>query len=73
MALMGITRQGLAGMAVSVALLWGCFLGERAIMQQASVEQARTLRTIESLRDRKSQPVDTPAPRIPRPVRPIVG
>ena len=73
MALAGITRQGLAGMAVSVALLWGCFLGERSIMQQATVEQARALRTMQRLRNRQSQPVDTPVPRIPRRVRPIVG
>jgi hypothetical protein len=73
MRVVGITRQGLAGMALSVALLWGCVLGERIIMRQASVEQARALRTIESLRDRQSQPVSTPVPRIPRPFHPIAG
>lgn len=73
MAVAGITRQGLAGMAMSVALLWGCLLGARMIVRQASVEQARALRTIESLRGRPSQPVSTPAPRIARPLRPTVG
>jgi hypothetical protein len=72
MAIVGITRQGLAGMAISVALLWGCLLGERLIVRQASVEQARALRTMQSLRDRQSQPVSTPI-RIPRPLRPTVG
>lgn len=73
MAVAGITRQGLAGMAISVALLWGCLLGERAIVRQASMEQARALRTIESLRGSQAQPVSTPAPQIPHPLRPTVG
>ena len=73
MAIMGITRQGLAGMAISVALLWGCFLGERMIVRHASLEQARALRSMQSLRDRRSQPVSTPILRIPRPLHPTVG
>ncbi len=73
MTVVGITRHGLAGMALSVALLWGCVLGERVIMRQASAEQARALRSIESLRNRQSQPVSTPILRIPRPARPTVG
>jgi len=73
MAVVGITRQGLAGMAVSVALLWGCLLGERMTLHQAGVEQARALRAMQSLRNRQSQPVSTPAFRIPRPLRPTVG
>ena len=73
MAVMGITRHGLAGMAMSVALLWGCLLGERMIVRHARVEQARALRAMQGLRERQSQPVSIPVPRIPRPLRPTVG
>ena len=73
MAVAGITRQGLTGMAVCVGLLWGCLLGERRIMRQAITEQTRALRTIEDLRSHKEEPVSTPTPRIPRPARPVVG
>jgi hypothetical protein len=73
MALLGITRQGLAGMALSVALLWGCLLGERAIMHRATLEQARALRNMQSLRNRQAHPVSVPAPRLRGPLRPTVG
>ena len=75
MAIAGITRQGLASMAVSVAVLWGCFLGERVIVRQAVAEQARALHTIDSLRFHQlhDQPVSAPVPQIPHPFRPAVG
>jgi len=73
MALTGITRQGLACMAVSVALLWGCLLSERWIVRQASVEQARALQTLKSLRDHSDQPVSVPFSPVPRPLHPVVG
>jgi hypothetical protein len=73
MALSGITRQGLACMALSVALLWGCLLGERAILHRANLEQARALRNMQSLRNRQAQPVSVPTPRIRGPFRPTVG
>jgi hypothetical protein len=73
MAVVGITRQGLTGMAISVALLWGCLLGERLIVRRAGAEQARALRTMQGLRNQMSQPVSTPIPRIPHPLRPTVG
>ena len=73
MAVAALTRQGLTSMAMSVILLWGCILGERAIVRQAIAEQARALRTIESLRNRRDEPVSTPVPRIPHPLHPIAG
>jgi len=73
MPVIGITRPGLAGLAVSVMLLWGCFLTERTIVRRASAEQARALRTIQGLRDRQAQPVSTPTPWIRRPRRAVVG
>jgi hypothetical protein len=73
MAVVGITRQGLAAMAVAVALLWGCLLGERMIVRQASVEMTRALRNMQVLRDRRELPVSTPIIRIPRPLRPTAG
>ncbi|HUI81732.1 MAG TPA: hypothetical protein VLY24_27605 [Bryobacteraceae bacterium] len=68
-----ITRQGLAGMAMSVAVLWGCFLGEHIIIRQAISEQAGALRIMKSLRDHPEQPVSLPGIRIPHPLRPIAG
>ena len=41
---MGITKQGLAAIAVLVAVLWGCFIAERMIMQQACREMSRALK-----------------------------
>jgi len=58
-----ITRPGLAGMAVSVALLWSCLLGERVIVHRANVEQARALYHLQQLRQlRPAEPVSTPVP-----------
>jgi hypothetical protein len=73
MAVAGITRQGLAALGLSVAALWGFLISEHVIMRQASIERAQALRTIESLRDRHSQPVSTPLIRIRRPARPTIG
>jgi hypothetical protein len=73
MAVVGITRQGLTALALSVAALWGFLISERVIMRQATIERAQALRTIESLRDRRSQPVSTPLIRIRRPERPTAG
>ena len=56
-----ITRPGLAGLAVSVALLWGCLIGERVIIRRANLEQIRTLYYLQQLRQqRQSQPVSAP-------------
>jgi hypothetical protein len=69
-----ITRPGLAGMAVSVALLWGCLIGERCVVRQAGMERARALYNMERLRQgRLPQPVSAPGPRLPHPLTPALG
>jgi hypothetical protein len=65
MAIAKITKTGLAGMTVSVALLWGCLLSERYVVQQAGMERARALYNLEQLRQgRHPEPVSAPRPHI---------
>ena len=69
-----ITGQGLAAIALSVALLWGFFVGERLTMRHARREQARVIRELQQLqRFHRTEPVSVPAPHIPRPERITVG
>ena len=56
-----ITGQGLSAIAVSVALLWACLIGERVLTRAADQQLARTLREIHELhRRRVPVPVSTP-------------
>ena len=65
MPIIRITGQGLSAIALSVALLWGCLIGERVAAQQAYSERARVMRDIMRLRRReRPQPVSAPAPLI---------
>jgi hypothetical protein len=58
-----ITGQGLLTIAVSVALLWGCIIGERLTARRAFSERAKVLRDISRMRRRRrAQPVSAPAP-----------
>ena len=69
-----ITGQGLAAIGFSVALLWGCVIGERAMVRQACSERARVLRDIERWQRRhQREPVSVPIPRAPRPIRVTAG
>ena len=69
-----ITRPGMTGMAVSVALLWGCLIGERFVVRQATLERARALYNIERLRrGRQPQPVSAPGPRLRHPLTAALG
>jgi hypothetical protein len=69
-----ITRPGLAGMAISVALLWGCLIGERVVVREATIVRARALYNIERLRrGRQPQPVSAPRPRLPHPLTTSLG
>ena len=69
-----ITRPGLAGMAISVALLWGCLIGERYVVRRAGMERARALYNMERLRrERLPQPVSAPGPRLPHPLTTALG
>ena len=58
MPMVKITGQGLFAIALSVALLWGCLIGERVMLQNATSRRVRVLRQIEQLQ-RKPHP--TPA------------
>ena len=57
-----ITGQGLSAIALSVALLWGCLIGERVASRRAFSERAKVLRDISRMQRRqRTQPVSAPA------------
>ena len=59
-----ITGQGLAAIALSVALLWACFIGERLMLRNAIDQRAQLMRELHRMqRDRRAQPVSAPARR----------
>jgi hypothetical protein len=71
-----ITGSGLVGIALSVALLWGCIVSERLIVNNANLEARRTLQEIRVMRlHRHVVPVSVPGDRLPvhHPLRPDVG
>jgi hypothetical protein len=41
-----ITGQGLAAIALSVALLWACFIGERLMVHQALAQRTQLMREL---------------------------
>ncbi len=55
-----ITGPGLAGIAISVALLWGCVIGERIMTNRACTERGRVMRDVERLRRQQAEPVSAP-------------
>lgn len=69
-----ITTPGLTAMAASVALLWGCLIGERVMLQRAVAERNQVMREMRLLRDRqRSEPTAAPVPQIPLRARPAQG
>ena len=69
-----ITGQGLWAIALSVALLWGCLIGERIAARRAFSERAKVLRDISRIeRRQRTQPVSAPAPFIPHHARVAAG
>ena len=50
MPILKITGQGLSAIALSVALLWGCWIVQHALQRRDSTERARVLRDLEILR-----------------------
>ncbi|MDR3703954.1 MAG: hypothetical protein P4L56_30175 [Candidatus Sulfopaludibacter sp.] len=59
-----ITGQGLAAIALSVALLWGCWIETRVTMDRSRAERARVLHDLKLLRqERRPEPVSLPAAR----------
>jgi hypothetical protein len=74
MPIVRITGQGLSAIALSVALLWGCVMGERVAARRAFSERAKVLREISRMqRRRRSQPVSAPAPFLPHRARVAAG
>ena len=71
MSIARITTPGLIAVGISVALLWGCLIGERLVVQRAAREEMQALHEMHLLRQRqRSQPADVPVPQRPIPVRP---
>jgi hypothetical protein len=69
-----ITGQGLSAIALSVALLWGCLIGERVAARRAFSERAKVLRDISRIRRRqRTRPVSTPVPFLPHRARVAAG
>jgi hypothetical protein len=59
-----ITGQGLAAISLSVALLWGCFIGERLLVRQSLDQRAQLMRELRQMRrDRQAQPASAPSAR----------
>ena len=59
-----ITGQGLAAIALSVALLWACFIGERLMVRQPSPGAPKLMRELHQMqRDHRAEPVSAPVPR----------
>jgi hypothetical protein len=55
-----ITKQGLGTMAILVAALWGCLLGERLIVSRANLEMGQALREIGRMQAKVRQPLVRP-------------
>ena len=70
-----ITREGLVTIAVLVAILWGCILGERILTRNTTLETYRVMRQIRYLKfKRRIEPAAQPAPAAPVPsLGPVVG
>ena len=73
MPIVKITGRGLAMIACAVALLWGCFIGERVTARQAYAERARIMKDLHLLQKKQQQPVSTPLPHYGHPVRSTAG
>jgi hypothetical protein len=58
-----ITGKGLAGIAFSVGLLWGCVVVERVQHRDAVTERSRVVREVRQMkRQHRSEPAVTPSP-----------
>lgn len=56
-----ITGQGIAAIALSVALLWACWIATRITVERTLVERARVLRDLERMQHkRRPEPVSVP-------------
>ena len=58
-----ITGQGLAAIALSVALLWACFVGERLILNRTYAQRAQVMRDLRQMQHaHRTQPASVPMP-----------
>jgi hypothetical protein len=58
-----ITEQGMFAIALCVALLWSCLIGERLMLHRAETERVRILHDMERLRTKpRPMPVNAPMP-----------
>ena len=74
MPIVKVTGQGLSAIALSVALLWGCLIGERVAARRAFSERARVMRDISRIeRRQRTRPVSAPVPFIPHRSRIAAG
>ena len=74
MPIINITGQGMSAIALSVALLWGCLIGERLAARRAFSERTKVLRDISRMRRRqRTQPVSAPSPFLPHRARVAAG
>ena len=67
-----ITGQGLSAIALSVALLWGCWMQEQALIRRERAERARVLRDLRQLQNNPT-PVSRPGKPAPRSSRITAG
>jgi hypothetical protein len=69
-----ITGQGLAAIALSVALLWACLVGERMTLNKAVVRRAQVMRELKRMQIRhQTQPASIPVQRPYRPAPATIG
>jgi hypothetical protein len=68
-----ITGQGLVAIGFSVALLWGCVVGERVMVRRAYAERMQVMRDVQLLqRHIRPEPVSVPTFKVHHP-RPVAG
>jgi len=75
MAIAKITREGLVSIAVLVAILWGCILGERILTHNTTIETYRVMRQLRYMKFKRNiEPASRPAANPPSPsLGPVVG
>jgi hypothetical protein len=57
-----ITGQGLTSIAILVALLWACVVGQRLVLRRANQEAAQVARAMRELRSKsRREPAAAPA------------
>ena len=66
-----ITGAGMSSIAMLVAILWACILGEHLIVERANRELAQTMSEMRVLRKKRVEPVSVPAPHAA--FRPAIG